>query len=316
VGDSVWILTQRLDSTADVVIEELNRRGVPVARFDLNEITVAAELTGAEWTGTLSTPTRTVSLDDAAGIYYRRPTPVTAPPGTDPEVAAWIEAEGRWGLRGLLVALPRELWINWPPAINAAEHKPHQLTIAAGCGLRVPRTAITNIPSEAAEFAAKTAPVLYKAFRGGPVHLDGHTNFTYATAVTARQCASESVALAPVMLQARIDKAFDARVTVIDDRMFAITPRAGDTVPLDWRVDHNALDWRPVEVPDTVRAGMTDFCLRMGLRFAACDFSVDHHGTWWFLEANAVGQWAWNHPLLATLTEAMVEALTGKARQS
>ena len=35
VGPSVWVVTQRLDATADVVIEELNRRGVPVMRFDL-----------------------------------------------------------------------------------------------------------------------------------------------------------------------------------------------------------------------------------------------------------------------------------------
>jgi hypothetical protein len=97
VGSSVWVFTQRLDSTADVVIQELNRRGVPVARFDLDEITVTAELDGDHWVGSLSTPSRTVELDDVAGIYYRRPSPASAPPNVDLEAVEWVEAEIRWG---------------------------------------------------------------------------------------------------------------------------------------------------------------------------------------------------------------------------
>lgn len=314
MGDSVWVVTRRLDSTTDVVIEELNRRGAPVVRFDLDEITVTAELDGSRWVGTLRTPTRTVQLAEATGIYYRRPSHPTAPSGTDPEIAAWIETEKRWGLRGLLAALPRGLWVNWPPAVYAAEHKPYQLATAAACGLAVPRSVITNDPDGAARFATEAGPVLYKAFRGEPVRINGRTNLTYATPVTAQQCRSEAVRLAPTMLQSRIDKACDARVTVIDGHLFAITPRGADgVIPLDWRVDHNALDWQPIEIPHSVRICMLDFCHRMGLRFAACDFCVDHAGVWWFLESNPAGQWAWEHPLLRPLANAIADALTGKA---
>ena len=41
---------------------------------------------------------------------------------------------------GLVVALPQALWINWPPAVHVAEHKPWQLVEAAVAGLRVLRT--------------------------------------------------------------------------------------------------------------------------------------------------------------------------------
>lgn len=313
MGSSVWVFTQRLDSTADVVIEELNRRGVPVARFDLDEITVTAELDGDHWVGSLSTPSRTVELDDVAGIYYRRPSPASAPPNVDPEAVEWVEAEIRWGLRGLLVALPRTLWFNWPPAVHAAEHKPYQLVTAAECGLSVPRTAIVNDPAGAARFAAQAGPVLYKAFRSGPVRIGGRTHLTYATPVTASQCDTETVRIAPIMLQTIVEKVGDARVTVVDSQLFGITPRGPvGTVPLDWRIDYNALDWQPIEIPAPVATELRKFCDRMDLRFIACDFSIDRDGTWWWLEANPVGQWAWEHPLVDQLASAIADALTGQ----
>ncbi len=311
MGRSVWVVTRSLDATADVVIDELNRRGVPVVRFDLDEITVAAELVGSGWVGQLRTPTRTARIEEVIGIYYRRPSRPIAPPGTDPEIGAWIEAETCWGLRGLLAALPRELWVNWPPAVHAAEHKPHQLATAAACKLPVPRTAIVNDPDCAARFADTAGPVLYKAFRGKPVLIDGRTHLTYATPVTAEQCRSDAVRVAPIMLQTRIDKACDARVTYVDGGLFAITPRGpGSTIPLDWRVNHHAITWEPIEVPGQVRAALLDFIGRLGLRFAACDLCVDHAGTWWLIEANPAGQWAWDHPLRDAIASAIADALT------
>lgn len=311
MGGSVLVLTRRMDATADVVVEELNRRDVPVARFDWDEVTVSAELVGARWVGEVRTSSRVARLEDARGIYYRRPSRPTAPPGTDPEVGAWIETEARWGLRGLLAALPRRLWLDWPPAVHAAEHKPWQLAEAVAAGLRIPRTVITNDPEAAAEFAHDARPVLYKAFRGEPVRIDGKTHLVYATPVDAEQCRSEAVRMAPVMLQTRIDKAFDARVTCVDGHVFAVSPRdTAGAVPLDWRIDHNANKWQSVDIPNHVRAGLLDLLDRLGLRFAACDFSVDHSGVWWHLEVNAGGQWAWNHPLRDAIASAIADALT------
>lgn len=313
MSGSVLVLTRRMDPTADVVVDELNRRAIPVIRFDLGEVVVAAELVGSRWVGQLRAGSRCARLEDAVGVYYRRPSAPTAPSGTDPQVVAWVEAEARWGLRGLLVALPRGLWFNWPPAVHAAEHKPWQLVEAVAAGLRVPRTVITNDPESAAGFASDAAPVLYKAFRAEPVCLGGKTHLVYATPVDAQQCRSESIRAAPVMLQTQIDKAFDARVTCVDGHVFAVTPRGvGGVVPLDWRVDHAGNQWQVVTVPDQVRVALLELLDRLGLRFAACDFSVDHSGVWWHLEVNPAGQWAWDHPLRDTIASAIADALTGE----
>lgn len=211
------------------------------------------------------------------------------------------------------LALPRATWVNWPPAIHAAEHKPYQLAQAIDVGLRVPRTLITNDPDRAAEFADSAGPVLYKAFRGKPITIDGEPRLVYATEVTADQCRSESVRVAPIMLQHRVDKVFDVRVSGVDGRMFAVAPRVTsgkDQAPLDWRVDHAANVWHQTEMPTEVAALLSTLLQRLGLRFAACDFSVDQAGRWWFLEVNPVGQWAWDHPARDLIAAALVEALT------
>ncbi|MBV9162376.1 MAG: hypothetical protein JO281_12665, partial [Pseudonocardiales bacterium] len=85
------VLTRRMDPTADVLIDELNRRAVPVVRFDLGEVVVAAELIGSRWVGQLRAGNWYARLEDTVGVYYRRPSAPTAPPGTDPQIGAWIE---------------------------------------------------------------------------------------------------------------------------------------------------------------------------------------------------------------------------------
>jgi D-alanine-D-alanine ligase-like ATP-grasp enzyme len=48
----------------------------------------------------------------------------------------------------------------------------------------------------------------------------------------------------------------------------------------------------------------------MRLRYAACDFSVDHDGRWYFLDLNPAGQWAWDSPVGDDIAEALADALT------
>ena len=170
---------------------------------------------------------------------------------------------------------------------------------------------ITNLPAPAADFALHAAPVLYKAFRGGPVRHDDRTVLTYATPVTA-DLIDDSVRLAPITLQQRIDKVRDARVTYVDGRTFAVSPTRAGAPPLDWRDDHDANTWTQVEVPDTVREGLRRLCEELGLRFCAADFSLDHHRRWHHLDLNPVGQWAWNHPLRDAIADALTDALTRK----
>jgi hypothetical protein len=72
---TVLVMTQPLDPTADTVILELNRRGVPVFRFDRSWfpqwLAMEAELTDGGWSGRLSTETRSVELHDVRSVWVR-----------------------------------------------------------------------------------------------------------------------------------------------------------------------------------------------------------------------------------------------------
>ena len=75
----VLVATEADDPTADMVIAQLNRQGVPVARF--NPADIGAELTLSARFGTcpslvagqIRTSSRTVDLTTVRSVYWRRP---------------------------------------------------------------------------------------------------------------------------------------------------------------------------------------------------------------------------------------------------
>jgi glutathione synthase/RimK-type ligase-like ATP-grasp enzyme len=110
-----------------------------------------------------------------------------------------------------------------------------------------------------------------------------------------------------------IDKKFDARVTVVGNRCFGVAIEAAtEEARIDWRSDYESLSYETIEVPMEVKAGIKKYLDRFGLLFAALDFSVDLDDTWWFLEANPNGLWAWLQertglPIASTIAELLVE---------
>ncbi|WP_399892131.1 MvdC/MvdD family ATP grasp protein [Streptomyces sp. BBFR51] len=106
----VLVVTRLDDATADVVVEELGRRSVPVVRLDPGHFpattTVAARAEGPRLTGEVRTGTRSVALDAVRSVYWRRPRPYSAPDGLKGPDADWCAQQAHHGLGGILTALP------------------------------------------------------------------------------------------------------------------------------------------------------------------------------------------------------------------
>lgn len=66
-----------------------------------------------------------------------------------------------------------------------------------------------------------------------------------------------------------------------------------ESARIGWRADYDALSYEEVALPSDVRDGIRAYLSKVGLKFAAFDFSVDGNDEWWFLEANPNGLWAW-----------------------
>jgi glutathione synthase/RimK-type ligase-like ATP-grasp enzyme len=206
---------------------------------------------------------------------------------------AWAADEARHGFGGVLSALDCR-WVNHPSANARAAYKPHQLATAVACGLRVPRTLITNDPAAGREFVAGCSPgAVYKPLYGSPVTPGWGL---YTAEVSAEDAAAPTVAATAHLFQERIEKAFEVRLTVVgEDRMFAARIDASTAAArADWRTDYDALTFTPIEVPEPIAAGAVRLMRRLDLRYGAIDFIVspgEQPEDWVFLEINANGQY-------------------------
>lgn len=285
-GGSVLVLTNQLDSTADLVVSRLNDRGVPVFRCDAaefpQELTLSATLE-VGWSGALDNGLRRLDLSNVRAVYYRRPEEFRLPDGMSEAGRQFAAAQSRAGFLGVVASLPC-LWINHPARDQQANYKPWQLRVAQGLGLNPPRTIITNDPAAGRKFAAGIdAPIITKSL-GAPVD----------TVIVDPVEFDDSVRLCAHLFQEWIDKAHEVRLTVVGSRFFAVEIHAGsDAARVDWRTDYKSLTYKPTAVPGDVRERVNAFMHHFGLTFGAFDFIVTPEGAWRFLEVNPNGQWHW-----------------------
>lgn len=309
---TVLVVTQPFDATADYVVAELHERGVPVFRCNPGDfprrLTLAAHLAEG-WTGSLRLPEREVALSDIRCAWYRRPTAFEFADELSSEERRWCGAEARLGLGGALAALPR--WLNHPSDIARAEYKPLQLQNARAVGLTAPDTLITNDPEAARRFAKEHGQVVYKPLSAVGVSENEQYRLVYANRVTADDI-TDTVSTTAHLFQTWVDKAYEVRLTVVDNDFFAVRIDAeSPAAAIDWRTDYDQLRYSLMDTPAEVRHRVSGLLDMLMLRFAALDFVVTPDGEWVFLEANPNGQWAWLQDATgAPIAAAIADALT------
>ncbi|AQS68560.1 ATP-grasp ribosomal peptide maturase [Streptomyces pactum] len=301
-GRPVLVCTEYEDATADLVIAELNRRRVPVLRFDPGRdspapMVLAAHIgaggtsrtkPGGGWYGRLTVGNRTADLSAVRALYHRRPSPYRTENGE--QAARFAAQENRRGFGGVLGALPGCLYLSHPQAIARAEYKPAQLDAAARAGLIVPATLISNDPGEAEQFCAEQATV-YKPLHAGSYDVGGEPAGIWTAPVEAGQI-DGAVRHSAHPFQAQVPKVADVRAVAVGEQVFSARITAPPGV-VDWRAEYQSLTYEPVACPDETRGALVRFLASFGLNFGAFDFAVTADGAWWFLECNPNGQWAW-----------------------
>ncbi|MFE2578790.1 ATP-grasp ribosomal peptide maturase [Streptomyces sp. NPDC059378] len=294
-GPPVLVVTRLDDATADEVITELNRRRVPVVRLDPGdfprEVTLSGTFDSIGPGGTLATGSRSIDLGNVRSVYWRRPTPYTADLAMDEQTGRWAVEEARYGLGGILAAVPGARYLNHPWRNRDAEYKPAQLATAAACGFIVPPTLVTNDPGHARTFAADHGPVLYKPLRETEYTDDtGRALTVWIEDVTPDQI-DQQIRHTAHLLQQRVTKTADIRLTAVGDHLTAV--RIDGSPGVDWRRHYDRLTYTPVPVPPEVAKGVSAYLDALGLVFGAFDFGLDHEGVWHWYECNPNGQWAW-----------------------
>jgi len=305
---TVLILTGEEDVTADMVVAHLNASSVPVVRLDPADLTAGAALSGEYVHGTfrghLSSGERLVSVEAIRAVWVRRP---GVPAARAAQPSAWLTQETAQALYGMLRDCGAR-WMNDPDAARRARYKPWQLRLAQRCGLPVPATLITTFPQAAREFAERFPDLVVKPVSGA------HPQEPPRAVPTSRVAPGTdfaAVAYGPTLLQRRIAKRADVRLTAVGGTLLAArkeTAADADPDQVDVRFAPPGAPWRPAEVPRAVARSVHAYLRRARLAYGAFDFAEDADGTWWFLECNQSGQFGFvevdtGQPIARTIAE-------------
>lgn len=312
----VLVVTYALDPTADYVLHELNARGVPFWRTDLSDFPLRTILTARlgpdsnAWTGGWRGTERGIDLSELRTVWWRKPTPFEFAGSMSGPERAFAAAQAKQAIT-VLNSLPRVLWVN-APQHNADCTKAVQLAAAVRSGLRVPETLITNEPDEVARFAKECGGRVVTKALGGIVHTEGgKRGQLYTRRVPSGQWDDPRIALTAHLFQREItDRAYEVRVTVVDLAVFAaaIHAPAGRSA-VDWRPDASTFTYERVSLPGGMKNSIRTLVRRLALRFAALDFIVDSQGTYFLVDVNPGGQWAWIPPTRDVITQALADLL-------
>lgn len=240
---------------------------------------------------------RELASKSPTAIWWRYKETALTYHGTSTSTDSFVRREWLAALRSLSLLTPSAVWINHPVSSAAASHKISNLVVAAEIGFDIPQTLVSNSSLLCSDFFErhKSSGVIYKPLT---YYYEAPDIAVFTSEVDPASLQSlDSISIAPVLLQEKIAKAFELRVTVVGERMFCVkidSQRRHDTL-LDWR--RNQFDasifseWEP---PADFISKLIRLQKRLGLLYGAYDFIVERDsGRTIFLEVNPGGQWMW-----------------------
>jgi glutathione synthase/RimK-type ligase-like ATP-grasp enzyme len=205
------------------------------------------------------------------------------------------------------------VWLNDYGRTEAAYDRLYQLQLARSCGFTIPATLITNDPQQALTFGSKShSPLVVKALHHHRIEHGGKL-FSLYTREIEFGSADETAGLlpAPCLVQQRVAKKAEIRVTIFGTELFAVEIGLGEFAN---DVDvHSHLGELP-KMSHMLPAPVKEKCLllmtKMGLRYAALDLVIDPNGDYVFLEINPDCGWSWLEPQTKLpLTTSMVNLI-------
>jgi glutathione synthase/RimK-type ligase-like ATP-grasp enzyme len=262
-----------------------------------------------------------IDSDDIDAVLYRHLHLREAPFILAPKARELAESELRATLEGALLAVDA-YWLNHPYANRLARNKPLQLALAACEGLTVPETRITDDPEEIRALHRRWSGGLVAKLVGGQLVAPkvDEQYVVHTTLVEEEDLRSDAaLAACPAIYQRRVEKAFDLRVTVVGERLFAcrIDSQGSERGAVDWRqAGPDSLPIHQCELDGEIAGKCLALMRRLGLDLAGLDLIVTPEGETVFLEVNATGQWLWVQEATGLpIASAIVDQLLEGARR-
>nr|WP_229869396.1 hypothetical protein [Streptomyces inusitatus] len=211
------------------------------------------------WTGGLATCRREIELSEVDAVYCRAPGAFVFPEAMSGSERRFAGAQARAGLGGVINALDGCRWVSHPAAMARAEYKPVQLSAAREAGLRIAPTLVTNRADDVRAFAEEMpGPIVCKPLSSPVLIESDELKVVYTRKLTARDLGDlAGIGTTARLFQAWLDKAYEIRLTVVGDAMFAAEVHAGSKAAHeDWRTDYGALSYVGAKTPPHIAEGV------------------------------------------------------------
>jgi glutathione synthase/RimK-type ligase-like ATP-grasp enzyme len=211
-------------------------------------------------------------------------------------------------LGGLLTAFTG-VWVSHPDATRRAENKLNQLRAAEAADFAVPKTMISQNPSEIRAFcAALPGPAVIKSVHGTP-----HSQLFTVTVAAEHLAEDDALSICPTIFQEYVPGSRHLRVLCCGRRTYAAEI---ETDQLDWRLDLD-VPITPVELDALTEARLADVLDRLGLRMGVADLKVTPTGDVVWLELNPQGQFLFLEGLTGMdLTKPFCDFLLDEVRRA
>lgn len=286
----ILIITHKQDFTADFVIEKLNERGIKYFRFNCKDIALMDFSFGNRDEFTLSFN----DINKFESVWFRRT--------KLPEISVKNEAEKLFILSdydslfdNIFANINAERWISRPNFVYEAENKLLQLRIASEIGFVVPKFIVTQSKKHLKKFISDSQNnVIIKPIRQGRIK----SNNGFKTIFTNKLSDEiidviDDFDLTPCIFQEYIDKSYELRVTVVNNKVFAakVDSQKQSVTSIDWR--KKKIPFVNYDLPEELEQKCIKILKRLNLSFGAIDLIKDLNGNYIFIEINPNGQWAW-----------------------
>lgn len=324
--EKVLIITHSEDNiSVDTVTRFIQEAGAEAIRFNVDRYPLHSKLTSIYRQQNrqiiLENESGTHELQDATGVWYRRSYNIGTGLDTvlDKEYLAPSLGETRRTLMGMLEGLD-VFQMEKPSIYRRLDSKEEQMKIAAGCGLNIPRTCISNDPTVIRNFIQTLkAPVITKMQSSFAIYRNKEEHVVFTNEIQEQHLDDlASVQYCPMVFQEKLDKQLELRINIVGREMFAFSVNSAATErgSTDWRKDGVALldSWLPYELPGELHDKLLHFMNVYGLNYGAIDVILAPDGRYYFLEINAAGEYFWLDKLCDhAISRQIANVLLGKA---
>lgn len=286
------VLCSKYDFSVDLVIQELEKKGVDYIRLNKEELSdYFINIDPVKKVLTVKGYGINRELSNVTSVWFRQPVFIRNTPAHALALEEQL-SRSQWAafLRGLIV-FEDAIWMNWPASTYSAESKPYQLMLASRVGFKVPETMIGN---DSNHFEKFDADIIVKSLDTVLLREGEDCLFTYTSSITSKELNEKNTKIAPLTVQEYVYPKTDIRVTVIGEKVHAVRiTSAGSGIDEDWRLlKKEEIEYTDVKLPPVIVEYCRKIVSEMGLKFGAIDL-IESNESYYFIEINPTGEWGW-----------------------